>query len=97
MLLQAIMAQKPRTKDSVAPIIPSPQQDDMAMEQHNSCVFTSDDEESVSEFSPFFSSLPSSPKLSPPTFSNSNGNDRSSPGHFPSLILIGMSTIMETT
>ena len=36
----------------------------------------------MSEFSPFFSSLPSSPKLSPPTFSNSNGNDRSSPGAF---------------
>ena len=54
----------------------------MTMEQHISCVFTSNDEESVSEFSPFFSSLPSSPKLSPPTFSNSNGNDRSSPGAF---------------
>eukprot|EP00984_Skeletonema_dohrnii_P003372 scaffold1134_cov171-Skeletonema_dohrnii-CCMP3373.AAC.2 len=56
----------------------------MTTEQHNSCVFTSDDEKSVSEFSPFFSSLPSSPKLSPPTlFSNSNGTDRSSsPGAF---------------
>ena len=51
------------------------------MEQHNSCVFTSEDEESVSpEFSPFFSSPPSSPKASQPTFSN---NDRcTSPGEF---------------
>ncbi|KAK1733959.1 hypothetical protein QTG54_015217 [Skeletonema marinoi] len=72
----------PDDKKEYSSLFPSPQQDDMTMEQHNICVFTSDDEESVSEFSPFFSSLPSSPKLSPPTFSNSNGNDRSSPGAF---------------
>eukprot|EP00984_Skeletonema_dohrnii_P013982 scaffold5852_cov68-Skeletonema_dohrnii-CCMP3373.AAC.6 len=74
---------QPRTRTQYLFIIPSPQQDDMTTEQHNSCVFTSDDEESVSEFSPFFSSLPSTLKISQPPFSNSNGTDRSSsPGAF---------------
>eukprot|EP00984_Skeletonema_dohrnii_P029912 scaffold20884_cov150-Skeletonema_dohrnii-CCMP3373.AAC.1 len=50
----------------------------MTTEKHNRCVFTSEDEESLSpEISPFFSSLPSSPKASQSTFSS---NDRSSPG-----------------
>jgi len=43
----------------------------MTTEQHNRFVFTSEDEESLSPgISPFFSSLPSSPKASQPTFSN---------------------------